>query len=117
MTDLSISKQQAIQVLMQRGITSSRQISKMIDVSKSAVHRYIQEVEGHTPPKPVKPVVKGVIEQLMDKCKGMTFEEFWKISPPTSNITNQASELHDFQQEIINDLQQYHRLYTRAHQK
>src|SRR5881392_3936327 len=49
------------------------------------------------------------ITALMKRCKGLSFEEFWSIAPPISNITNQPSDLHDYQVEVINTIQQHKR--------
>jgi hypothetical protein len=50
------------------------------------------------------------LTKLMTRCKGMSFEEFWNIAPPISNITGRPSARHDFQQEIIEDLDKHKRI-------
>jgi hypothetical protein len=50
------------------------------------------------------------LTKLMTRCKDMSFEDFWNIAPPVSNITGRSSPLHDFQQEIIEDLDKHKRI-------
>jgi hypothetical protein len=50
------------------------------------------------------------LAKLMTRCKDMPFEDFWNIAPPVSNITGRPSPLHDFQKEIIEDLDKSKRI-------
>lgn len=50
------------------------------------------------------------LTKLMAQCQGLSFEDFWNIAPPISNVTGRPSPLHDFQQEILEDLDKHNRI-------
>src|SRR5689334_12817634 len=53
---------------------------------------------------------KDPLVKLMERCHNLSFQEFWKIAPPISNITGKPSPLHDFQYDVINDLDKHRRV-------
>jgi hypothetical protein len=103
--------------LLLTGTSSIRKIGDIIGASKSAVHRYIKANAPAIPAPRVKvstPVLKTNlhdigIKKLMDHCRGLSFEDFWRIAPPISNISHTPSELHNYQSEVISCIQQYRR--------
>lgn len=53
---------------------------------------------------------KDPLVRLMKCCHNLSFQEFWNIAPPISNITGKPSSLHDFQRDVINDLDKHKRV-------
>ncbi len=53
---------------------------------------------------------KDPLVKLMERCHNLSFQEFWHFAPPISNITGKPSPLHDFQLDVINNLDKYRRI-------